>query len=529
MIFHASRWLSILEEWDDSISCRFNEIYGKTHSELISERRNKIIEMLKTFLSVYGDKEVVITRSPGRVNLLGRHIEHRGGSINVMSIDRETLLICAKRNDDTVNLLNTDSNFKSESFSISEMLKSKENDNWLDYIENDEIMHLVMNTKGSWANYVKASVLRLVYEYKNADIKGMDMLFAGNIPIAAGLSSSSSIVVATTEALAELNNFNIEAKDFIHLCGEGEWFVGSRGGAGDHAAMKCSKRNMITHLKFCPFEIGKSVEFPSDYNIVVANSFVEAKKSEGARDKFNQKVACYEFGFLLFKKKFPEFSSKLNYLKDISPENLSVDDSQIYKMLLKIPEFMTADEIYKALPEFSDEINHIMSTHIQPDFYEIRSTLLYGISECLRAERCIELLIEKNFTAIGQLMYISHNGDRITKDARPYDYSANDVYLTSLINARENGDKNNTALYMQPGGYACSTSTIDSLIDYVSGIDGVLGAELSGAGLGGCIIILVKKESTENLLSCLKNNYYDKNLLPMGAEVYIPVSGSSAF
>ena len=528
MIRRASEWKELLVQEDPSIIDLLKDIYGPEQTELIEERKETLVTMLDAFLERYGDKEAVITRSPGRVNLLGRHIEHRGGSINVMSINRETLLVCGKRDDDIVNLSNLDPKFPTAVFSINETLNCTDNENWIEYIESDEILKLVMETKGDWGNYVKASVLRLALEYKDNNFCGMDMLFSGNIPMAAGLSSSSSIVVATTEALVELNSLSIKAKDFIHLCGEGEWFVGSRGGAGDHAAMKCGKRDMITHLDFCPFKIGKSVDFPPDYNVVIANSFVEAKKSEGARDKFNQKVACYEFGFLMFKKNNPEYADRLKYLKHINPDTLECCDADIYEMLLKVPEYMTADEIYRELPEHKQLIDRVFRTHAAPDRYEIRSTLLYGITECLRANKCIELLQDKNFEALGRLMSTSHDGDRVSRGKRPYDYSCPDSYLYKLIEDCRCGDVN-ALLYNQPGGYGCSTETIDSLVDFAVSIDGVMGAELSGAGLGGCIIILVKKEATQHLLDELKKYYYDKKDLPMGAQVYIPVAGSLAF
>ena len=54
----------------------------------------------------------------------------------------------------------------------------------------------------------------------------MDMVSTGNIPVAAGLSSSSAIVVAVMEALVALNCLNLTEREFIDLCGEGEWFVG---------------------------------------------------------------------------------------------------------------------------------------------------------------------------------------------------------------------------------------------------------------------------------------------------------------
>lgn len=528
MILKASEWKKKFEDFDDIMYQLFELTYGRGQKDLIYERRITILKMLDRFIELYGDEDVVITRSPGRVNLLGRHIEHRGGSINVMSINRETLLICGKRDDDIVNMSNMDEKFKSASFSIADTIGEKKNENWVDYIESDKILKMVTDSRGEWSNYVKAAVLRMALEFKQTDMKGMDMLFCGNIPMAAGLSSSSSIVVATTEALVALFNLGIVAKDFIHLCGEGEWFVGSRGGSGDHAAMKCGMMDMITHLDFCPFRIGESVEFPSEYNVVVANSFVEAKKSDGARDKFNQKVACYEFGFLLFKKLYPQYSKKLTYLKHINPENLGCTDADIYEMLCNIPEYMTLSQIYEMLPDNKSDIDRITKSHATPEYYEIRSTLLYGIAECQRSYKCLDLLRNKDYEGLGELMSISHNGDRVSRGSMPYDYSAGEKYLKDLIKRYNEGDPKAELCYA-PGGYGCSTETIDNLVDFVTAQYGVMGAELSGAGLGGCIIILVKKEFTPNLLDNLKKHYYDKNNLPMGANVYLPVAGSLAF
>ena len=222
-----------------------------------------------------------------------------------------------------------------------------------------------MQTRGEWVNYVKAATLRL--QLKNTDVMlcGMDMMYTGNIPIAAGLSSSSSIVVASTEAAIALNNLDVQIMDFINLCGEGEWFVGSRGGAGDHAAMKCGKYDMLTHIGFLPFEIKGTVPFPKECSLIVANSYVEAKKSVGARDQFNQKVACYEFGLMMIKKLFPQYAHKLNYLRDINTQNLSVTQSRIYEMLLALPEKMTLYEVHEQLSEYKDKINRIQKRLIR--------------------------------------------------------------------------------------------------------------------------------------------------------------------
>ena len=76
-------------------------------------------------------------------------------------------------------------------------------------------------------------------------MRGADIIVAGDIPIAAGLSSSSALVVAAAEAIVAVNQLNIFPSQLIDLCGEGEWFVGTRGGTADHAAIKLGQRSRV--------------------------------------------------------------------------------------------------------------------------------------------------------------------------------------------------------------------------------------------------------------------------------------------
>ena len=63
--------------------------------------------------------------------------------------------------------------------------------------------------------------------------------------------------------------------------------------------MKCGKADRIVHLCFKPFEVGENAEFSDKYAVIVANSMIKAKKSEGSKDKFNAKVASYELHLCL--------------------------------------------------------------------------------------------------------------------------------------------------------------------------------------------------------------------------------------
>jgi N-acetylgalactosamine kinase len=78
----------------------------------------------------------------------------------------------------------------------------------------------------------------------------------------------------------------------------------------------------------------------------------------------------------------------------------------------------------------------------------------------------------------------------------------------------------------QPGGYACSTPEIDFIVDTVNKIDGVLGSQLSGAGLGGCVMILAKDEAVDEVVSTLMESYYIPGNLGDGITICISVKGS---
>lgn len=482
----------------------FINLYG----EVLDEQKQRYIDLLNGFIAKYGDKQVVITRSPGRVNLMGRHIDHRGGGINVMATDKDQVFVSARRNDDNVRIANLDITYPDREFSISETLALGSCDSWLSYLASDKVVEALKASKGDWSNYVKSAVIHAQF---NTDYKlcGMDMMSTGNIPVAAGLSSSSAIVVAVMEALVALNCLNLTEQEFISLCGEGEWFVGSRGGAGDHAAMKCAEKDAIVHLGFKPFTVGEKQKFSDKYAVLVANSMLMAKKSEGSKDTFNAKVACYEFALMLLKKNYPHYELKeFRDLAKIRPY------SEVYKMIATLPETITRGGIKVLLPEYKQRINEIFSNHKDPQVYELRNVALYGISECERAEKFMDVLKTEDYTALGNMMKISHDGDRLGVE------SVSDAHLDQLI-------ATNTPFETECGSYKCSTPEIDYLCDLLNDTDGVLGSEIVGAGLGGCVIALIEKSKADSIIKTVNRDYYDKYGFNHAANVYSASSGSS--
>lgn len=528
----VSEWLSLFEKMSPVMQKTLAEIYG-VGSDL-DERRQAYIRVLCHFKEKFGEQKVIITRAPGRANLMGRHIDTRGGKVNVISINREVIAVAAP-NKKAVRMSNADSHFEDREFNIDEHFKGVEWDNWLSFIESDAMNNIITAFQGDWMNYVKAPIIRLQHKFKNQKLMGMDIAFYGNIPPAAGLSSSSAVVVATAEAAIWINQLGITPSNFVDLCGEGEWFAGLRGGAGDHAAMKYGKNGHVTTLSMLPFTFEKTFPFPEGYRLMVVNSHIHAGKATNAKDTFNQRIAAYEFGLMMLRETFPLLAEKIVQVRDVNPDTLQVKPSEIYEMIATLPESLSPMQVFQQIPKkWHKDINRLMMTHNAPETYLLRSVVLYGVCECLRANLCSALLLQGDVKGFGKLMFHSHDGDRVAVrnsngEMVAYDYTYPDAKMKKLIADIKSEDPkkvSQAALPYQGGGYACSTPEIDLIVDTAKGVKGVLGAQISGAGMGGCVMILAEESAVNAVKQAIDKAYFAPRNLKSDILVCVPVAGS---
>jgi len=517
-------WIEKIKRLDPSQKRRLADIYGP-HEDLHQEKRKSLLKVLTCYGKRFGfDDRVVIVRAPGRINLMGRHVDHRGGHNNFLAIHRETLAVAGLRDDDSVVAINVEPRkFETVEFNISDLIGRFAWSDWVNFVNSDWVRNLLRSTAGNWGNYIKAAMLRLQHHYQDLKVRGANIALYGDVPIAAGLSSSSTIVVAILQAAIALNELDLTSQQFIDLCGEGEWFVGSRGGAGDHAAIYLGQRGKIAHVGYLPFRVEKLIDAPAGYRIMIADSHIKAAKSSASRNMFNARIAAYNLGFALLRQRCPDYAASLEHVRDIDPEKLGCSTSSIYRMLLKVPQFLTRRELQSLLPsDCLPLVKANFSTHDEPPGYNIRGVLLFGAAESLRSKTCMDLLEKGCIGQFGELMKISHEGDRVSAAGDDGRYRmlgdpCTDEHLQELIASLASEDPGRVLraqLYMQPGSYACSTVEIDRMADIACSVEGVVGAQIAGAGLGGCIMILVKKEALERVRKALIRRYYQ----PAGLE-----------
>ena len=494
------------------------------------------VKLIDHFGIVFDNQsETVITKAPGRVNLVGMHIDHQGGAVNPIAIG-ETRVIAQPRSDDRVILKNVNQKFGQRSFRISDILP-KEPIDWSTWTQEVSIKRKESGVPVDWSDYAKAVILMLQEDQRQSggfyrqNFSGMNILIDSDLPVASGLSSSSSLVVAVAYATIAINNLSYESNTLIDMLGRSEWYIGVRGGIGDHAAIILGREGQISHIELLPINVSHA-PFPSDYRIVICHCGVEAKKSASAQNTYNERVAGYKIGLEILKRHYPQILERVELFRDLHPSFMGIPTIDLYRMLKTLPIRATRTQISDLLPHQENMLETLYQSHYQEEEgYRIRGVCLYGIAECERSRKAVKSLRLGDIHLFGELINLSHEGDRVSINGiDPFELDISNVYLdqcTSLLEEDKNCDS--AQIYRQPGAYAASCPELDSLVDLARQNRGVDGAGLIGAGLGGCISILVQLNHVDELIDVLTHQYYEPKEIAPFIEICRPVDGASIF
>ena len=212
--------------------------------------------MEKTFAKIFNSSQPESFFAPGRVNLIGEHTDHEGGFVFPCAINLGIKALVARRDDDLIRLYSM--NFDEGIFTPFEIK--------LDEIKSKSELR-------SWVNYplgVVHTLLKHGYKFGGADI-----LFNGNLPGGAGLSSSAAIEVLTGKIFDSLYNLNIDGVKMAKFSQEAENnFVGMNCGIMDQFAVSMGKKDHAVLLNCSTLEYSYAPLKLEDYKIVITNSNV---------------------------------------------------------------------------------------------------------------------------------------------------------------------------------------------------------------------------------------------------------------
>lgn len=227
-----------------------------------------LVEKLKrNFIEIFGEgQEVRAFFAPGRVNLIGEHTDYNGGHVFPCALSFGTYAIARKRNDNMIKIF-------SKNFSDSGIVDFNKED--LKFEEGHE-----------WGNYPKG-VIKVFKDSGFLINNGLEILFFGNIPNGAGLSSSASIELVTSVVLQVLFNLDVDMVSMVKMSQKAEnEFIGVNCGIMDQFAIGMGKKDKAILLDCNTLEykyVNINLEAAS---IIIANT----NKRRGLADsKYNDR------------------------------------------------------------------------------------------------------------------------------------------------------------------------------------------------------------------------------------------------
>ena len=256
------------------------------------------------FQEVFGSPAEKHFFAPGRVNLIGEHTDYNGGNVFPCAIDKGTYGLVKKRNDRKFRMY-------SENFADLGVMEFT-----LDELTNDK--------KHDWANYPKG-VIKMFLEAGQKIDSGFDILFSGNIPNGAGLSSSASIEMLTAIVLKDLFHLSIDPVEMAQLGKKTEnLFIGVNSGIMDQFAVAMGKKDHAILLDCNTLKYDYVPVVLKDEVIVIANT----NKRRGLADsKYNERRAECDEALAELQTKLP--------IKALG--ELSIEQFEANKDLIKSP------------------------------------------------------------------------------------------------------------------------------------------------------------------------------------------------
>lgn len=486
-------WLALLLEikfsfskMDDPIPV-VREVKFVYLPDAIDAQNTRWAQLIYRFKELYGEKPSFITRSPGRVNLVGEHIDYSLYDVLPMAIAADILVAVSTapassggQEEAEVCLGNSDAKkYPSTTFSIP---RSGE-------IPIDISSH-------SWANYFKAGVngaLKHIHnQTPNIPFSRLSILIDGTVPAGSGLSSSAALVCASALAILHATNpSSVSKRTLVDLAITAERAVGVNTGGMDQAASVLSRRNDALSVSFFPHLDARPVAFPlldPPITFMIAQSLVAADKAVSAPKCYNLRVvectlAAHTMAAALNLKLEPDASplgyslrgfQEAYFASPHAPTPLPSPKSQLEILLSLLPTLLPEQSGYPPSsipPHLLRSVTTRFPVHAE--LFHLRRRAQHVFTEALRV---------LSFTA--QLQ--SSPGPTLLPS------------LGALLDDSQASCRD---------VYECSCEELDALCA-IAKKAGAHGARLTGAGWGGCVVCLVTGEKVRAVEEAWVKEYY---------------------
>ncbi len=285
----------------------------------------------------------ITVRSPGRINFIGEHTDYNDGFVFPATIDKAIRFVASK---------NSKRLFRFFSYNFDAYFEME-----VDSLSKSRVM---------WANYLLGVAAQFIKKGKR--LEGVDVVFGGDIPIGAGLSSSAALETGFALVLNELSGFNTTRPEMVKMAQKAEHeYAGVMCGVMDQFVIMHGKKNCAIKLDCRSLNYKYAAVDLHEYQIVLCNTNVKHSLASSA---YNQRRLECERG--------------VEILKNINPQITALRDADI--TLLSRAEHKMSETVYRRCK--------------------------YVIEENRRVAEAYDALNRNDIKHLGELMMLTHKGLR---------------------------------------------------------------------------------------------------------------------
>ncbi|KAL2244329.1 galactokinase [Sesamum indicum] len=452
-------------------------VYG-TGSHL-EEAELRFSKLKSKFNEFFGHPPDIYARSPGRVNLIGEHIDYEGYSVLPMAIRQDTIVAIRKVEGEKVLRI---ANVNSEKYTMCTY--PADPDQEIDLKNHKWGHYFICGYKGFY-EYAKSNG-------RNVDrTVGLQVVVDGIVPTGSGLSSSAAFVCSSTIAIMAVMGENYPKKDLAQLTCECERHIGTQSGGMDQAISVMARSGFAALIDFNPIR-ATEVQLPAGGTFVIAHSLAESQKAVTAATNYNNRVVeCRLAAIVLGIKLGLKAEKAITEVKTLSDvEALCVSFAGTRGSSdpgLAVKEFL------KEEPYSSEEIEQIINEKLPTVFANSPSSL-----DVLRAA--------KHFKLHQRAAHVYSEAKRVYAFKDTVSSKSSEEDMLKKLGALMNDSHYSCSVL-----YECSCPELEELVK-ICRDNSALGARLTGAGWGGCAVALVKESIVPQFILKLKEQYYKSRI-----------------
>lgn len=461
------------------------------------------------FLAVYKRPPLFYARAPGRVNIIGEHIDYSGYSVLPMAIDRDTVIAVAVVDEPLlsppdphpVRVANYDNAYPPVTFNSNRDLFTVEAaHSWTKYVQcgfkgvfNDRKARgdtsVLLHPSATEGARSPSSASRWDDDYIDYKHHSLLMMVSGTVPPSAGLSSSSSLVCASTLTAAYAHSLlpQMPAPALATIAAQCERYVGTMGGGMDQAISFMSERGVASRVDFEPLK-ASPVFLPPTAIFLVCNSLFDSEKAVQAARQFNARVLECKLAALLLAKHF----------------GIAVKASEVSTFVLKTVQHRSHHTTAQLVSLLSSSSSIL---HEQPyTANEIENALGINLTNYLSYNPAFAKVL-----ASSPMLYLRQRALHVYSEAqRVFDFN-NACAAMSTLRLSALGRLMDASHASCRDLYDCSCDDLERLVRAVKEA-GAIGCRLTGAGWGGCVVALFDgsrgERAVDQAQEQIKQTYY---------------------